>query len=80
MVNIFFVIKFNYNYFIFKNFKHKFKIGGWGLDGSTSAHMQLVGKQLQIILSKINIQRCLIERLFIKSNFNIICIRLNSLQ
>ena len=56
MVNIFFVIKFNYNYFIFKNFEHKFKIGGWGLDGSTSAHMQLVGKQLQIILSKINIQ------------------------
>ena len=48
MVNIFFVIKFNYNYFIFKNFKHKFKIGGWGLDGSTSAHMQLVGKDENI--------------------------------
>ena len=48
MVNIFFVIKFNYNYFIFKNFKHKFKIGGWGLDDSISAHMQLVGNDENI--------------------------------
>ena len=77
MVNILFVTNSIIIILFFKNFKHKFKIGGWGLAGSTSAHVQLVGKQLQIILLKINIQQCLNERLSIKRNFNII---LNSLQ